>query len=269
MTRHSKNNTAGAFFTSEERRKLDYGTRVQRLGRDSLRRPDACHVCLQTAQDPVICAEGGHLFCRECILTYIVEQRQQVLAQKKAIQEENTKRKAEEQAGLEEEQRKRIAAFEATQSGKCRPILGAEGDKQKGRPQLNAFWMPSKAPSTSVPTLQTPSKVINCPAAQHPINTKKLISLTWSRGEVEAKCICKLCLREVNSITTGLIVWRGCGHLVCKKCLQQMSGDGRDEKVCLVCDKSSESLMELAMDGTGFAESGGKVTVSKAQPAFY
>ena len=40
----------------------------QRLGNESMRRFDACALCLQRARDPVAC-QKGHLFCRECVLT--------------------------------------------------------------------------------------------------------------------------------------------------------------------------------------------------------
>ena len=54
MSRHSKNNTALAFFTSAEKEKLGYGTQKQRIGRDSLRDYDACFLCLAKAKLPVI-----------------------------------------------------------------------------------------------------------------------------------------------------------------------------------------------------------------------
>ena len=40
----------------------------QRLGNESMRRFDACALCLQRARDPVACQEG-HLFCKECAYT--------------------------------------------------------------------------------------------------------------------------------------------------------------------------------------------------------
>ncbi|ETW77515.1 hypothetical protein HETIRDRAFT_480192 [Heterobasidion irregulare TC 32-1] len=68
MTKHSKNNTASSIFSYAEYKKLDYGTKRQRLGNESMRRFDACALCLQRARDPVACNEG-HLFCKECIYT--------------------------------------------------------------------------------------------------------------------------------------------------------------------------------------------------------
>ena len=95
MTKHSKNNTASSIFSYAEYKKLDYGTKrvrvlcsslvphlqasltetghgQQRLGNESMRRFDACALCLQRARDPVAC-QKGHLFCRECVLTDLGE----------------------------------------------------------------------------------------------------------------------------------------------------------------------------------------------------
>ena len=68
MTKHSKNNTASSIFTYAEYKKLDYGTKRQRLGNESMRRFDACALCLNRAREPLACQEG-HLFCKECVYT--------------------------------------------------------------------------------------------------------------------------------------------------------------------------------------------------------
>ena len=44
----------------------------QRLGHESMRRFDACALCLQRARDPVAC-QDGHLFCKECAYTDLRE----------------------------------------------------------------------------------------------------------------------------------------------------------------------------------------------------
>ncbi|KAI0305106.1 hypothetical protein B0F90DRAFT_1701358 [Multifurca ochricompacta] len=105
MTKHSKNNTASSIFSYAERKKLDYGTKGQRLGNESMRRFDACALCLQRARDPVACQEG-HLFCKECAYT-------DLLTQKKDI-----KRQKERKARAKEAARERVLAeFERGQLG--------------------------------------------------------------------------------------------------------------------------------------------------------
>ena len=68
MTKHSKNNTASSVFSYAEYKKLDYGTKRQRLGNESMRPFNACSLCLERARTPLACSEG-HLFCTECVFT--------------------------------------------------------------------------------------------------------------------------------------------------------------------------------------------------------
>ena len=72
MTKHSRNNTASSVFSYNEYKRLDYGTKRQRLGNESMRRFDACSLCCQTAREPVACPHG-HLFCKECVYTDLCE----------------------------------------------------------------------------------------------------------------------------------------------------------------------------------------------------
>ncbi|RUS16023.1 hypothetical protein BC937DRAFT_88533 [Endogone sp. FLAS-F59071] len=104
MPRHSKNNTASSVFTYHESHTLEYGTKKQRLGRDSLRDFDACHLCLQKARDPVCCPQG-HLSCRECALENILAQKKEMQRQTKLLElkqaEEDEERRRKEEAAKE------------------------------------------------------------------------------------------------------------------------------------------------------------------------
>ncbi|KAG1143420.1 hypothetical protein G6F37_007058 [Rhizopus arrhizus] len=115
MPRHSKNNTASSVFTYHEAHKLDYGTKRQRLGRDSFRNYNACFLCLQTARDPVCCAEG-HIACRECMYENILQQREAIKLEQQQteqkLQELNNKKEMEE----EEAKRALLNEFDKTQN---------------------------------------------------------------------------------------------------------------------------------------------------------
>ncbi|PSS37967.1 hypothetical protein PHLCEN_2v194, partial [Hermanssonia centrifuga] len=76
----------------------------QRLGNESMRRFDACALCLQRAREPLACNKG-HLFCKECVYTDLVTQMEDIKRQK--VKLEALKREAEE-----ERQRAREAARE-------------------------------------------------------------------------------------------------------------------------------------------------------------
>lgn len=89
MSRHSRNNTANSVFTYAEKKMLDkdYGVKKTRIGQDSQRSFEQCHLCLTVAKDPVSCLKG-HLFCRDCIMNNMLEQKKNISASIKAYQQE-------------------------------------------------------------------------------------------------------------------------------------------------------------------------------------
>ncbi|KIK65919.1 hypothetical protein GYMLUDRAFT_93736 [Collybiopsis luxurians FD-317 M1] len=116
MTKHSKNNTASSIFSYAEYKKLDYGTKKQRLGNESMRRFDACALCLNTAREPLACNEG-HLFCKECVYTDLLTQKKDIKRQKERL--ELMKKEAEEErARAKQAARDRVLAeFEKGELG--------------------------------------------------------------------------------------------------------------------------------------------------------
>ncbi|KNZ79284.1 Nitric oxide synthase-interacting like protein [Termitomyces sp. J132] len=132
MTKHSKNNTASSIFSYAEYKKLDYGTKrvcftvgaakhgaypnQQRLGNESMRRFDACALCLNRAREPVACGEG-HLFCKECVYTDLLTQKKDIQTQKKKL-EALTQEVEEEKVRAKEAARERVLRdFEKGQLG--------------------------------------------------------------------------------------------------------------------------------------------------------
>ncbi|KAJ7603144.1 hypothetical protein DFH06DRAFT_1022582 [Mycena polygramma] len=88
MTKHSKNNTASSIFSYAEYRKAsaEYGQKKKRLGNESMRRFDACSLCLQTAREPV-CCKDGHLFCKECAVNDLLSQKKDLKRQKEKAEQ--------------------------------------------------------------------------------------------------------------------------------------------------------------------------------------
>jgi len=116
MTKHSKNNTASSIFSYAEYKRLDYGTKRQRLGNESMRRFDACALCLNGAREPLACNEG-HLFCKECVYTDLLTQKKDIKRQKDKL--EGMKKDAEnERTKVKEAARERVLEeFEKGQLG--------------------------------------------------------------------------------------------------------------------------------------------------------
>jgi nitric oxide synthase-interacting protein len=118
MVRHSKNNTAAAAFTKAEYGKLKdvWGSKNVRVGAESMRRFDQCSICLNEAERPVTC-DQGHLFCKECVLTSLLDQKRQLAELQRSLSQleaqfERDRQQARQRA-IEEVQKN----FERVQSG--------------------------------------------------------------------------------------------------------------------------------------------------------
>ncbi|PSN74009.1 zinc finger-containing protein [Corynespora cassiicola Philippines] len=119
-------------FTAHERGALksSWGSQSTRLTRDSFLPFGSCQLCLLTAVDPV-CCPSGDLFCRECAMTNLLAQRQEIKRLEKAAA--RRKEEEEEARALEEEEARQRAVeeFEAVQMG-LEAKIGA-GGKVVGR----------------------------------------------------------------------------------------------------------------------------------------
>ncbi|EMD36841.1 hypothetical protein CERSUDRAFT_114763 [Gelatoporia subvermispora B] len=131
MTKHSKNNTASSIFSYAEYKKLDYGTKRQRLGNESMRRFDACALCLQRARDPVACHKG-HLFCKECVYTDLVTQMQDIKRQKARLEKLKQETEEERQRAREAARERVLLEFEKGQLGLVnQSVISTSGTESK------------------------------------------------------------------------------------------------------------------------------------------
>lgn len=88
----------------------------QRLGLESMRRFDACSLCLQRAREPVACAEG-HLYCKECVYSDLLAQKKDIKRHQARL-EEAAKEEEEERNRARESARERVLRdFEKSQLG--------------------------------------------------------------------------------------------------------------------------------------------------------
>ena len=101
MSRHSKNNTAGAVFTYKEKQMLKgiYGTKSKILETESMKKFEQCFICLQKLEDPFACPEG-HIFCKDCIMNNLLQQKKKIKKIKKELNE-RLKADTEEKQQLE------------------------------------------------------------------------------------------------------------------------------------------------------------------------
>ncbi|KAI5917941.1 hypothetical protein F4810DRAFT_626380 [Camillea tinctor] len=115
---HSKRNTSRAVFTSHERELAgkSWGSASARLTRESFLDFSACRLCLEIARDPVSCPHGD-VFCRECALSNILAQRQEIKRLERI--RENERRDADEDRARRdaEDHERAVREFEMTQHG--------------------------------------------------------------------------------------------------------------------------------------------------------
>ncbi|EMD93058.1 hypothetical protein COCC4DRAFT_139442 [Bipolaris maydis ATCC 48331] len=123
-------------FTSYERNSLKdrWGSQSTRLTRDSFLPFGSCQLCLLPSVDPVCCSQGD-LFCRECALTNLLAQKNEMkrlerLNEQQKLEEEENKLREEEEARL-----RAVEEFELVQqglsfkAGSSAKMVGREGGK--------------------------------------------------------------------------------------------------------------------------------------------
>ncbi|KAJ5103100.1 hypothetical protein N7532_003629 [Penicillium argentinense] len=130
---HSKRNTSLPHFTSYERSLLrnSWGTKRSVIGRDSFLPFASCKLCLQPARLPVVsCPTNGDLFCRECAINDLVEQRQEIKRLERERDEAKKRLAEEEERTLEEARQKDLHEFELISMG-LEAVVKGDGKKRK------------------------------------------------------------------------------------------------------------------------------------------
>ena len=131
-----------AFFTAHERAELRsaWGKQRTRITRDSILRLGSCALCLQPAREPVACADGGHVFCRECAVANLLTQRSEIRRVGHELQRRRREDEKREREKDEEERVKLVKDFErvatgmgARMAGEARRHAESGGDEGKGR----------------------------------------------------------------------------------------------------------------------------------------
>ncbi|RAK85079.1 RING finger domain protein [Aspergillus costaricaensis CBS 115574] len=130
---HSKRNTSLPHFTSYERDllKSSWGTKRGVIGRDSFLPFGSCRLCLHPAREPVVaCATNGDLFCRECAISDLLAQRQEIKRLEKERDEAKKRLAEEEERALDEARTRELRDFELVSMG-----LDAAAKKKNGSSQ--------------------------------------------------------------------------------------------------------------------------------------
>lgn len=223
MTRHSKNNTNAAVFSNAERAQLKgmYGTRMARLEASSQREYDSCGLCLKTAVNPVIC-EHGHLFCKECILEYLLREKQRIREEKIKVEEKSRLEALRKQEQEEAEYLRRLESFRA----------------QNGLVSIEIPTPPASSVQEIKPSVQEIKQAVQlgvqCPLGNHAVALKRLHDVKLTKE-------CPACRNNFHR-GSEILVNLPCGDLCCKEC------KSNDNQYCPICSESIFKVVKLFME---------------------
>jgi len=249
MTRHSKNNTAGAFYSYAERQKdsknSGFGSANKRLSKDSVGEFDVCNLSLQICKDPVVTPEGI-LYDREAILTYMLDRKNKIALTKK--------RKLKE------------AREEAEAEAIPKKVFKGESTKDVAKDRFGSgtasFWDASKAPTTKKESAfeeKDVEKVLD-PVTGSVLKLKKLVKVKFTavdpsisetkRQASKSRWKCPV-TGDILTNKQACVVIKPTGDVVTQKAADVMKKD----MIFPIGDiplKSSD-FIALRRGGTGFA----------------
>lgn len=287
MSRHSKNNTANSIFTYEERRRLkEYGTQKTRIGTDAQKQFNQCFLCLQQFVNPLCCSQG-HVFCKNCIVQNLGQQQKlkeiavnewkerrdraekdqkyvKALETEKVVQTfqknefdldfrngykdlnqryEQNVLKSEEQ--LQEEEKLNMINMLKNPD----MVFRFDRDDLKKKYSSANFWMATNLQAIEE-KVEERKPVIHhlCPADNvNRIKFKRLVPLEIEKHN-EQLC-CWACKKELKF--QKIVALRKCGHVMCKKCLEDLGKGGR----CIACNRGfgRSDVIDLAESMSSFS----------------
>lgn len=129
-----------------------WGSKNVRLGAESMRHFDQCCLCLGSVQAPVVCGHG-HLFCRECILASLLEQKRDMAALKTTLEQLARQHDLERQRVRQEAVLRVQRDFERAQAGSS-TSQAAKSSADAERQQRRRSRSPHRStlPTSSVPS---------------------------------------------------------------------------------------------------------------------
>ena len=221
MGKHSRHSNTREFFTSGEREKASrlYGSAHARLGADSQRRFDECQLCLGRLVEPTA-TPAGFLYCRECILKNLLQQKQMLDAARREYAAQADGDAAAEAARAVATATARVSAFErleqgvlenggggssgavassSSSAGAPRALSAAElmhlrateridprtAREKREEAESSSFWAPAAAPSAAATRLKAPDAHPRDPCGGDFLRVKQLIAVRLTKAPEE------------------------------------------------------------------------------------
>ncbi|KAM9984029.1 hypothetical protein ACTFIY_000756 [Dictyostelium cf. discoideum] len=299
MPRHSKHSCSNSGkFSNYERQLLKYGTTTERLGKDSIKNFDSCTLCLNDVIMPVICNKG-HLYCKECILTSLIDQKKLIKIKEKEWEQYQNKLKYEQDQKQEKQHQDSIKEFEknvitlegignnddnnTTTTTTTTTTTSDVNNKDKEKKEivekeikLNSYWVIT--PDNKDKAIEKPRSYTVCPAdGKHPLKSAQLINVHFTNvkpsssssssssdsNDSNNQYCCPICSKVLSNSTKTRLLKR-CGHVFCS-CLDKFKEDSSSQLSCYVCDKpyTEDEIIQIHSGGTGFSGSGSNLEAKK------
>lgn len=285
--RHALNSTAGTVYTYAERQKASkasgYGSKNERLGKDSIKNFDCCSLTLQPCQDPVVTPDG-YLFDKMAVLEYILHQKKLIKRKLKEFEKQKNKdkRELEEIGAAEQEARvkkfiekeeaiisKPIDPFNKTKASTSASISNIEGAKAKALP---SFWIPALTPKAEATVVKKPDEKVRCPMSGKVIKAKDLLPIKFDGIQdrdtktativKDARYVCAV-TNDVLSNSIPCVVLRTSGRVVTADCAEKLvKKDMLDPFNGTVM--TEKDFIPLQRGATGFSGSGVTLQAKKA-----
>eukprot|EP01128_Nolandella_sp_AFSM9_P007582 TRINITY_DN4202_c0_g1_i1.p1 TRINITY_DN4202_c0_g1~~TRINITY_DN4202_c0_g1_i1.p1 ORF type:complete len:288 (-),score=64.64 TRINITY_DN4202_c0_g1_i1:94-957(-) len=272
MGRHSKNNSAGPVFTHWEKHNTvqDSGTRKQRVTRDSMKSFDACSICLKAVVSPMA-DQQGHLYCKMCIYSYLLDQKRQYKLDMHKYKEGKLERAKEERVKAAEAQAEKVTRFALQQSGNLTAdelmkhdqtvANAARAEKPGWDKKMKSFWLTSETPDQVKAIAKRPSKVMKSPFGK-PITMKQLVTLTLTKAKDQEESIdnlgiyvCPTCLKSLNNVK-GVVCITTTGTVCCQYCYDKViKADKIDPTTSTTF--TDDDILKLQAEGSSFASRAG------------
>ncbi|XP_067644574.1 nitric oxide synthase-interacting protein homolog [Eurosta solidaginis] len=305
MTRHARNCTAGAVYTYNEKRRdaaeSGYGTKAQRLGKDSVKSFDCCSLTLQPCRNPVV-TKDGYLFDKEAILKYVITKKNEY---SRKLKEYERLRRAEENESLQELNAKQqkciekfvnagkpvngdiasgstssaaagiIAVIPSTSVAASTSTAGSISNMSNGNEKkLPSFWVPSACPNAGVAKLEKPDSTIYCPVSGKPLKIKDLINVKFTllKDDADKRSLIAKDARYICPVTHDILsnavpcaVLKPTGDVVTMECVEKLIK--KDMIHPLTNQKLSEKdIIPLQRGGTGYATTNSNLDAKEKRP---
>jgi nitric oxide synthase-interacting protein len=285
MPRHSKNNCARPVFTAWEKANThEWGTSSRRLTADSMKPFQGCSLCLHDAVVPLSDLQG-HLYCKQCIFEYLLDQKKQYKQKKKDYAAYKAKLEEIEKSKEMQKNHEEMKVFEARQLGE---VTDKDRREAAVKPlhwdkNMKSFWLPSQSPEGVLERVEKPSKITRSPFG-HPFSLKELVTLNLTEekkirkkekepqkddknidekgGETEKdkmdvnareskSFICPVCLKSLNQVPAIFAV-KTSGSVFCANCFNSVLKKDMIDPVTNT-KFTQEDLIALEAEGTSFS----------------